>query len=194
MEQTRTVAPATDATTRIVAPPTDATHGGAISASSEYWYPDGHTPSAVDVLNLLRRYRTAETAMRARTRSSMHMNETDLLALRHLLRAQQRGELVRQRDLSTLLDISSASVTALVDRLERSGHVERKPHPSDRRSVVVVATSDTDREVRETLGAMHQRMIAVVDGMTAEQLVAVGAFLSGMVHAVEESSPDATHA
>lgn len=184
MEQTRTVATATD----------DVRASGVVQRSSEYWYPDGHTPSAVDVLNLLRRYRTAETAMRARTRSSMHMNETDLLALRHLLRAQQRGDLVRQRDLSTLLDISSASVTALVDRLERSGHVERRPHPSDRRAVVVVATADTDREVRDTLGAMHQRMIAVVDGMTPEQLDAVGTFLAGMVDAVEESSTGASHA
>ncbi|WP_313959379.1 MarR family winged helix-turn-helix transcriptional regulator [Agrococcus jejuensis] len=176
-----------------LAHPADATPGGdRASASSAYWYPDGHTPSAVDVLNLLRRYRTAETAMRARTRSSMHMNETDLLALRHLLRAQQRGDLVRQRDLSTLLDISSASVTALVDRLEQSGHVERRPHPSDRRSVVVVPTADTDREVRHTLGDMHQRMIAVVDGMTGEQLVAVGTFLAGMVEAVEESSTPPT--
>ncbi len=160
--------------------------------SSEYWYPEGHTPSAVDVLNLLRRYRTAETAMRARTRSSMHMNETDLLALRHLLRAQRHGELVRQRDLGQLLDISSASVTALVDRLEASGHVARQPHPSDRRSVIVVPTADTDREVRETLGDMHQRMIAVVDGLSDEQLEAVGIFLKGMVEAVEESSSHAT--
>lgn len=162
--------------------------------ASAYWYPEGHTPTAVDVLNLLRRYRAAETAMRARTRSSMHMNETDLLALRHLLRSQQRGELVRQRDLSQLLDISSASVTALVDRLERSGHVERHAHPSDRRSVVVVATAETDREVRDTLGAMHQRMIAVVDGMTSEQLRAVAQFLAGMVDAVEESSASGAHA
>lgn len=168
-----------------------ATSGDAPTRGHEYWYPEGHTPTAIDVLNLLRRYRGAESAMRARTRASMHMNETDLLALRHLLRQQQRGELVRQRDLSQLLDISSASVTALVDRLEASGHVERRPHPSDRRAVVVVPTADTDREVRDTLGAMHQRMIAVVDGMTDEQLGAVAYFLAGMVHAVEESS---THA
>lgn len=171
------------------APRDDANH-----LASEYWYPEGHAPSAVDVLNLLRRYRAAETAMRARTRSSMHMNETDLLALRHLLRSQQRGELVRQRDLSELLDISSASVTALVDRLERSGHVERTPHPSDRRSTVVVASAASDREVRETLGDMHQRMIAVVDDMTPEQLTAVATFLAGMVGAVEESTTSAPHA
>ncbi|QCR20567.1 MarR family transcriptional regulator [Agrococcus sp. SGAir0287] len=126
--------------------------------------------------------------MRARTRSSMQMNETDMVALRHLLRAQQRGEVVRQRDLSHMLDISSASVTALVDRLERSGHVARQPHPTDRRATVVVATAESDREVRETMAELHRRMIAVVDGMSGEQLGAVAHFLSGMVDAVQHAS------
>jgi len=158
------------------------------STSSAYWYPDGHEVSAVDVLHLLRDYRAAEADMRARTRSSMQMNETDMVALRHLLRAQRHGEVVRQRDLSHMLEISSASVTALVDRLERSGHVVRRPHPTDRRAVVVMATDESDREVRETMGELHRRMIAVVDRMTGEQLAAVAAFLSGMVDAVEHAS------
>ncbi|WP_344339072.1 MarR family winged helix-turn-helix transcriptional regulator [Agrococcus versicolor] len=118
------------------------------------------------------------------------MNETDLRALRHLLRAQRHDDLVRQRDLAEALDISSASVTALVDRLERSGHVERRPHPSDRRSVVLVPTADTDREVRETLGDLHARMAAVAEDLTPEQLAAVGRFLSGMVDAVRSTGAD----
>ncbi|QCR18442.1 MarR family winged helix-turn-helix transcriptional regulator [Agrococcus sp. SGAir0287] len=158
------------------------------SEASGYWYPERDGASTVDVLNLLRRYRAAETRMRARTRASMEMGETDLLALRTMLAAQRRGELVRQRDLASVLGITSASVTVLVDRLEQSGHVERRPHPTDRRSTVVVATTATDHEVRETLGAMHQRMIAVVDDLTAVELEVVARFLSGMAAAVEEAS------
>ena len=166
--------------------PATAARGGA--DASAYWYPEGHEATAVDVLDLLRRYRAAESDMRARTRTSMQMNETDMVALRHLLRAQREGRVVRQRGLSSMLEISSASVTALVDRLERSGHVARQPHPTDRRAVVVVATPETDREVRETMGELHRRMIAVVDGMTGEQLGAVAQFLAGMVDAVEHAS------
>jgi DNA-binding MarR family transcriptional regulator len=161
-------------------------HGDA-GDSSGYWYPESDGASTVDVLNLLRRYRAAETRMRARTRSSMEMGETDLLALRTLLAAQRRGELVRQRDLSKVLAITSASVTVLVDRLERSGHVERRAHPTDRRSTVVVATTATDDEVRHTLGAMHRRMIEVVDDLTPVELEVVARFLSGMAAAVEEA-------
>ena len=56
--------------------------------TSGYWYP-GHFPEPVDVLNLLRRYREAERRMRLRTRGSMGMGETDLIAVRLLLRRHQ---------------------------------------------------------------------------------------------------------
>ncbi|GMA32099.1 hypothetical protein [Litorihabitans aurantiacus] len=54
---------------------------------SGYWYPSDEV-EPVEVLSLLRRYREAERAMRARTRDSMGMGETDLIALRFLLRAK----------------------------------------------------------------------------------------------------------
>ncbi|WP_413320125.1 MarR family transcriptional regulator [Agrococcus sp. 1P02AA] len=156
------------------------------TTASGYWYPEHEVPTSVDVLNQLRRYRTAESSMRARTRSSMGMGETDLLALRLLLQAHRTGELMRQRDLGTALGLASPSVTALVDRLVRSGHVRRDAHPDDRRATVVVPTTDTDDEVRATLGAMHQRMIDVVDGLDDDERRTVASFFERMVEAVEQ--------
>lgn len=162
-------------------------HSTTEERSSGYWYPHHQGATSVDVLNLLRRYRSAETDMRSRTRSSMNMNETDLIALRYLLKAQREDRVVLQRDLVRTLGVTSASVTALVDRLVKSGHVRREPHPNDRRAVIVVPTVDSDNEVRETLGAMHQRMIALVDGLDENELAAVAKFLGGMVSAVQAS-------
>lgn len=154
--------------------------------SSGYWYPEHSVPSSVEVLDLLRRYRAAEAEMRRRTRDSMGMGETDLLALRLLLDAQRRGLAMRQRDLATALGISSASMTALVDSLSRSGHLRREPHPEDGRATIVVPTSETDAEVRATLGAMHRRMLAVVDGLDDDERRAVATFLGGMAAAIEQ--------
>ncbi|MFK4641051.1 hypothetical protein ABIA52_003940 [Paenarthrobacter histidinolovorans] len=58
-----------------------------------YWYEleSRKQMGAVDVLNALRDYRTAEAEMRRRTRTSMGMGETDLLALRYLLEAERAG-------------------------------------------------------------------------------------------------------
>jgi len=154
--------------------------------SSGYWYPEHQDgPASVDVLNLLRRYRETERQMRARTRGSMGMGETDLLALRYLLEAQRRGVVMTQRDLVERLKISSASVSVLIDRLVRDEHVRREPHPTDRRAAVIVATVSSDSEVRQTLGRMHQEMVGVVDSLSPDELAVVGRFLHGMIGAVD---------
>ncbi|MFJ4172783.1 MarR family winged helix-turn-helix transcriptional regulator [Microbacterium sp. NPDC089696] len=155
---------------------------------SGYWYPDTDSASTVDVLNLLRRYRAAETAMRARTRASMKMNETDLVALRFLLREQKAGRIVRPIDIARTLDISTASTTTLIDRLEKGGHARREPHPTDRRAGVVVPTVNSDDEVRATLGAMHRRMLSLVDELDDKERAVITRFLAGMTSAIEEAS------
>ena len=46
-----------------------------------FWYDDSvESASGVDVLNLMRRYRDAETTMRSRVRADMDMGEKDILA------------------------------------------------------------------------------------------------------------------
>ncbi|MCK2025980.1 MarR family transcriptional regulator [Microbacterium sp. SSW1-47] len=137
---------------------------------------------------MLRRYRSAETAMRARTRASMGMNETDLVALRFLLREQRAGRIVRPIDIARMLDISTASTTTLIDRLERGGHARREPHPTDRRAGIVVPTVSSDEEVRATLGAMHRRMLSLVDELSDAERGTVMRFLVGMTAAIEEAA------
>ena len=156
---------------------------------SGYWYgPDGQLDNSAAVLKSLRDYRSAETEIRRTTRDSMGMGETDILALRYLLRVQASGQKVVPKDLSQFLNITSASTTSLIDRLVASGHVRREPHPTDRRSVVVIATGESDKEVRETLGAMHRRMMSVTESLTAEEARIVVDFLQRMTQAL--ASPD----
>ncbi|PZE79735.1 MarR family winged helix-turn-helix transcriptional regulator [Curtobacterium sp. MCBD17_032] len=161
-----------------------------ITEASGYWFPDDDaTQRGVAVLNALRRYRAAETAMRRRTRDSMGMGETDLLAIRHLLQAQRSGHSVSPKDLSAYLKISSASTTILVDRLVKSGHVRREPHPTDRRGLIIVPTVETDAEVRATLGVMHRRMMGIAEGLSAEDARVVAVFLEQMRSAVDRVDP-----
>jgi DNA-binding MarR family transcriptional regulator len=160
-------------------------------AAGGYWYAlgDDTAPTPVSVLNALRRYRTAEQEMRRRTRTSMGMGETDLLAVRYLLGAQRTGRVVTAKDLAHHLEISSASTTVLIDRLVRSGHVQRDRHPTDRRAVVVVATPDSDREVRATFGRLHEAMLEIVGSLEGEELRAVHAFLERMRAVVDDAGP-----
>ncbi|MEV7457518.1 MarR family winged helix-turn-helix transcriptional regulator [Pseudarthrobacter oxydans] len=158
---------------------------------SGYWYgPDGQLDYSAAVLKSLRDYRTAETAVRRSTRDSMGMGETDILALRYLLRVQASGKSVAPKDISQFLGITSASTTSLIDRLVASGHVRREAHPTDRRSVIVVPTVESDREVRLTLGNMHREMMAVAEGLSADEARVVVEFLGRMTEALQKSHPD----
>ncbi|WP_101853382.1 MarR family winged helix-turn-helix transcriptional regulator [Kocuria flava] len=160
-------------------------------SSSGYWYAaDGAHPGPVEVLEALRAYRGAEQDLRRRTRESMGMGEKDVLALRYLMEADRAGEPMTPRALAGKLGISSASTTALLDRLARSGHIARRPHPTDRRSLVIVATEASHGEVRATLGSMHERMHAAAARLTPEQAATVIAFLQEMTAAVH---PHETH-
>ncbi|MDQ0030913.1 MarR family winged helix-turn-helix transcriptional regulator [Arthrobacter bambusae] len=151
-----------------------------------YWYgSDGADPGPIDLLNALRDYRASEAAMRRRTRTSMGMGETDLLALRYLLEAEHQGRSVSPKELAAWLGVTSASTTALIDRLVASGNVRREPHPSDRRALILRPTPGSDQEVRSTLGGMHSRMIDVARSFDAGETKVIIDFLRRMQTAVD---------
>jgi DNA-binding MarR family transcriptional regulator len=51
--------------------------------------------------------------------------------------------------------VSSASMTSLLDTLERRGLIERRPHPDDRRKVLVHLTGEARDVVDRMLPAVH---------------------------------------
>jgi DNA-binding MarR family transcriptional regulator len=163
------------------------THSGA--GPGDAFVPDDRPGGPAAVLKALRDYRAAEVATRRSTRDSIGMGESDLIALRYLLRAQASGEQVGPKDLSRVLQITTASTTSLIDRLVGSGHVRREPHPTDRRSLVVVPTVAVDSEVRTALGAQHSKMMAVAEELSEAEARIVISFLRRMGDAV--SGPDA---
>ncbi|KJL34852.1 MULTISPECIES: MarR family winged helix-turn-helix transcriptional regulator [Microbacterium] len=161
---------------------------------SGYWYADtedARRARAVHLLQAFRLYRAAEVAMRRRTREAMSMGENDLLVLRYLLKAQQEGRSVSPGELSRYLGTSTAAVTAIIDRLERSNHVRRERHESDRRSIYVVPTAESDDEVRRTLGDMHDRMLDAVIDLSPDDTLVVLDTLARLQAAVDQVQPGA---
>lgn len=138
------------------------------------------------ILEALRLYQAADAAMRRRTRQAMSMSENDVLVLRFLVRARGEGRTVTPTDIARYLGISTASTTALMDRLEQSGHLERARHPSDRRSVLVTNTSQADDEVRPTFDDMNERMMAAAAGTTDAEADVIVAFLERVQAAADE--------
>ena len=159
-------------------------------AQDGYWYgPDPEHPKARDVLDAVRSYRAAETLVRRRTQDAMGMNENDLLAMRFLMQARQTGGSLGPKDLSRLLGISTASTTALIDRLERGGYVRWQARPNDRRAWVIVPTDASDSDVRHAVGDMHGRMMQAAAQLSPQEAEIVIGFMDRLRQALDEPAP-----
>lgn len=158
-----------------------------------YWYGDEDSEPR-DLLESLRVFRRADEAMRLRASRDMDMNLTDLRALQHVIARERDADPVTPRALATYLGISTASTTKLLDRLCASGHLERLPHATDRRSLVVVAAPKAHSEVRERLTRMHEGMLEVAKAVPEHCRPAVRDFLVAMAAQVERGYDDAARA
>ena len=164
-------------------------------AGTHYWYSDASEKErSVAVLEAMRTYRAAESAMRRRTQASMGMGENDLLALRFVITAQQAGRSIGPKELAAYLGISSASTTVLLDRLERGGQMRREHSPFDRRALILIPTATTDEEVRAALGDVPERMVEVANRLDPEQARVIIDFLQNMRAAVDDIDSHASAA
>jgi len=131
----------------------------------------------VRVLAAMREWRDADQRLSFESRTHMKLNETDMRALRYIIASMNADVPVTAGALSDHLHISTASTTKLLDRLERAGHVVRRPHPTDRRAVTVEITPETHREVRRTMGLQHARRFEVVRSLSPQDRDTVTRFL-----------------
>lgn len=101
--------------------------------------------------------------------------------------------------LGEALNLSSPATTALVDRLERSGHVNRERSQTDRRQVELAMTGHARSVGRALFGPLASHLGAALEGYTAEELELVTRFLEDMTAAttaardaagVQPSGPD----
>ncbi|WP_348789069.1 MarR family transcriptional regulator [Leifsonia sp. NPDC080035] len=150
-------------------------------------------PEPPGVLEALQVYRAAEAAMRRRTGAALGIGDNDLLALRLLLDNTAAGRPTALKDVGTYLGISSASTTALVDRLERGGFVKRQPSPSDGRSTVIVPTPSAIGDTGPLLAAANEELAAATADLSPDEAATVTRFLTKMRETVDRIS-DGRHA
>lgn len=105
----------------------------------------------------------------------MGVNETDLRCLEILLGTEE----IAPRELSTRLGLTTGSVTAMLDRLEKLGYLTRTPHPTDRRMTLVRITPDAAQRAYGMIGPfIEDASQQVSDRYSAEQLELVADFLA----------------
>ncbi|MGB3414305.1 MAG: MarR family transcriptional regulator [Microbacteriaceae bacterium] len=99
----------------------------------------------------------------------MKLNETDMRALHYLVVAEYRSEEVSPSALARQLNITSASVTKMLDRLEAAGHIRRHDHPTDRRALTITITPETRAAAIGSVGRHQASRFTAAAKLTREE-------------------------
>ncbi|MGY2126874.1 MarR family winged helix-turn-helix transcriptional regulator [Blastococcus sp. SYSU DS0617] len=137
---------------------------------------------------MLRRLNVELDAVGQRFADVHGLNRTDVRALVAIMDAARRGEALTAGRLGEAVDLRSASVTALVDRLERVGHVRRVRDPEDRRRVGLEMSETAMAAGAEHFGGLARDLVAAMEGYSDEELDVVRRWLADMTAVVTRHS------
>ncbi len=119
-------------------------------------------------------HQAAVDAVDAAAAARLGVNRTDLRCLEILI----GQESVAPSRLGTALGLTTGSVTAMLDRLERLGYLTRTPDPDDRRRTQVRITPEAARLAWEIYGPIAEEGAAETAGYTATELATILDYLS----------------
>ncbi|MFB1426732.1 MarR family winged helix-turn-helix transcriptional regulator [Micrococcus endophyticus] len=115
----------------------------------------------------------------------MAMHDTDYAAIALLMRGPQGPSA-----LASSLGLSTAAVTAMVDRLEAAGHAERLPHAQDRRRTVVRLMPESQHQVQVEVDRMADATGHLLADLDERERAAVARYLGRTRDALERWRDD----
>lgn len=105
-------------------------------------------------------------------RFGLHTTDLECLDLIYLRKDVTAGELAKATGLT------SGAVTALVDRLEAAGYVERAADPADRRRVLVRIKPDAIKPIEAAYAPIQGQMFALWSTFSERDLRVIADFIS----------------
>ena len=91
-------------------------------------------------------------------------------------------------ELAHRIEISTAAMTLVLNRLEDRGHVRRDRHPSDGRKLIVTASEDAAADAERLVAPLIDEVEAQIAAMSAQERATVATFLDGLIGAYDRST------
>ncbi|MFF5172213.1 MarR family winged helix-turn-helix transcriptional regulator [Micromonospora sp. NPDC000089] len=139
-----------------------------------------------EITNELRLYSTEAQHVGHAFAGQHGLNATDLQALIAVMDAELAEDPITPGRLGEWLNLSSGSVTALIDRLERAGHIRRDRDTVDRRKVLLHYADQGAALAMDFFGPLGRRTDQAMSGFTDEELAVVHRFMRAMVASMGE--------
>ncbi|MBF4617575.1 MarR family transcriptional regulator [Clavibacter sp. VKM Ac-2873] len=138
-----------------------------------------------DVLERLRDYTTAFDESVRQLAAAVRLPTTDTTALAEVIWAETAGRALSPARLSEKLHLTSGATTALINRLEGGGHLERSRESADRRVVTLRATAASRARVMAVLQGAQADVDRALDGFTSAQLRTAAAVVRAVAEGTE---------
>lgn len=140
------------------------------------------THAAANVASIVERYRSAEAKLHRRRQSACGPSATDRQALAYVYECAADRP-CSAKELAAYLEISSASTTAVIDRLEGVGLVTRQRNDHDRRSLAVVPVNR--RIDPEQIDPLSERIATLAVNLDDDRADVICQFLAQLADAVD---------
>lgn len=114
--------------------------------------------------------------------SGTGLNQTRFAILYHLAQAPEG---LNPKELAVRLAVPRATMTGLLDGLEKEGHTERGPDPSDRRALRVQLTTSGTKFVKATVPSHCRRLSRIMEALSEKERVLLGTVLDKIETAVD---------
>jgi DNA-binding MarR family transcriptional regulator len=134
-----------------------------------------------ELIRLLQRHFVEATRMRRAFAEHHDLHPTDWAALLAVMQGERTGTPLTPGRLGERLLLSSGATTAVVDRLERAGHLRRERDGRDRRRVTLHRGERAHTLIAAFYEPFEASMEAVMVGFTALELAVVQRFLGDIV-------------
>lgn len=144
---------------------------------------DPTSRQAADAVNLLIR---AIDGFRHRIAQDAGVGITELRALNRVAIAGTMSP----KQLADSLDLTTGTVTALLDRLERGELVTRTAHPTDRRMLRIQLTPLGHERLNVALSSFDSRIFAAAERFPPETVAGATAFLQSVAEEVARYSTE----
>lgn len=108
------------------------------------------------------------------------LNATDMRALTLIMEAETRHEALTAGRLSAMLGTSTGATTAVIDRLERIGHIHRNREHADRRKVTLHFEPLAMKLAGAYFGPLGALTDTVMSRYSTEELQTVHRFMEDM--------------
>jgi DNA-binding MarR family transcriptional regulator len=144
--------------------------------------------AARELVLLLQQFAQASDRYVESTGARHRTHRTDMNALSAIMRFELEGTPPTAGDLARELSLSSPATSALLERLERSGHIERQRMDKDRRVVRILMTAKAKTDGQAMFGPLATSMMEVISGYSDQEIAVVTRFMLDSVNGINKAA------